>query len=176
MNLSKYNIDVENEAEDARIFDPLPDGHYEAIITKSEMKETKAGNGEFLALTFEIIDGDFEGRLAWANINLRNANDTVERIGRSQLASICKAVGIMNPQESEELHDKPLVITVRRDKKDNTRNVIKGYASADGTHAEAPAESKPEPKPEPKAEPKAEPKEEPRPRKAVGEKPWNKRK
>ena len=137
MDLSKYNIDVENESQEARNFDPLPDGQYEVIISRSEMRDTKAGDGEMLVLTFEVIEGDYEGRLLWENINLVNKSDVAERIGRSQLASICKAVGVMNPQDSADLHDKPLVITVRRDKKDNTRNVIKGYASTDGTHAEA---------------------------------------
>lgn len=160
MNLSKYNIDVEKEAEESRTFEPLPDGQYEVIISRSEMRDTKAGDGEMLVLTFEVIEGDYEGRLLWENINLVNKSDVAERIGRSKLASICKAVNVMAPEESEDLHDKPLVITVRRDKKDPTRNVIKGYASTDGTHAERV---------------KDEPKAAPEPEKPVAKKkPWQK--
>ena len=164
MDLTKYGIDVEAEAEENRVFEPLPDGQYEVIISKSEMKETKAGDGEMLALTYEVIEGEHEGRLLWEYLNLVNKSDVAERIGRSKLASICKAVGVMAPEESDELHDKPLVITVRRDKKDNTRNTIKGYASADGTHAER---VKNEPKPEPKAAPEPE-------KPVVKKKPWQK--
>jgi len=165
MNLSKYNIDVETESKDASDFTPLPEGHYEAIISKTEMKATQAGDGEYLAVTFEIIEGDFEGRKTWANLNLANKSEAAERIGRAHLASICKAVGVMNPQESEELHDKPLVITIRKDKKDPTRTKVTAFASVDGRHAEKPAEA--EAKPEPKAEPE--------PEKPVSKKkPWQK--
>lgn len=126
-DLSKLNIDVENEAQEAANYDALPDGDYVAILTASEMKETKAGNGQYLSVTAEIIDGDHKGRKVWDNLNVVNPSAVAEKIGRAQLAALCKAVGVDNPQDSEELHNKPLVIAVRKDKQDKTRNVIKGY-------------------------------------------------
>ena len=38
-------------------FEPVPAGKYLAVITESEMKPMKSGSGNYLQLTFEIIDG-----------------------------------------------------------------------------------------------------------------------
>jgi hypothetical protein len=157
-NLAQFNIDVESEAQEARSFSPLPDGNYPAIVTGSELKDTKAGNGKYLSLAFEVIDGEHKGRKLWTNINIQNPNPTAEKIGRSELANLCKAVGVLAPQTSEELHDIPVILTVRLDKQDATRNAVKGYAPV-GDAFEVPV----------KAEP---PKQAPKP--ATGKKPWQK--
>ena len=48
-----------NEVEPSKAFDPIPAGKYIAVITDSEMKETRAGTGRYLQLEFEITDGEF---------------------------------------------------------------------------------------------------------------------
>jgi len=159
-NIGQFGIDVENEAQEAQSYDALPDGNYPAIATASELKDTKAGNGKYLSITFEIIDGEAKGRKLWANLNIVNPSSTAEKIGRAELASLCKAVGIANPKESEELHDSPVLLTVRKDKADPTRNVIKGYSSVGDAFEVA---EKPAPK---AAAPAAKP--------ATGKKPWQK--
>lgn len=121
-------------------FDPIPAGKYPAVIVESNMKPTKNGNGQYLELTFEIIDGDFKGRKVWARLNLENQNSTAVQIARSELSAICRAVGVMQPQDSIELHNLPLIITVRCKKNpetDEITNEIKGYAGR--TVANAPA-------------------------------------
>jgi len=146
MNLADYNIDVENEAQPE--FKPLPVGDYTCIITNSELKDTQAGNGKLLAVTFEVVDGEYAGRALWTNLNIQNPSDVAEKIGRSQLASICKAVGVMNPQDSEELHATPLVVKVGLDKKDPSRNACKAFRAIDDTTpVAAPAPVKEAPKP-----------------------------
>mgnify|MGYP000411414076 CR=1 FL=1 len=49
----------------------------------------------------------------FARLNLKNANDKAVDIARKDLAAICRAVGVMSPKSSEELHDKPLMIKVK---------------------------------------------------------------
>ena len=100
------------------------------------MKAAKTGNGEYLEITFQIIEGNHTGRKIWNCLNIKNKSEIASKIARQQLASICKAIGLMNPQDTSELLDKPIVITVRLDKQDATRNKITAYASSDGTHAE----------------------------------------
>ena len=46
-------------------FEAIPAGKYLAIITDSGMKETKAGTGNYLELTLQIIEGEFKGRNLW---------------------------------------------------------------------------------------------------------------
>jgi len=105
-NLSSYNFNAE-EIEPSSSFDPIPAGWYKAIISNSEMKPTRDGYGEYLSLTLQIIEGQYENRLVFARLNLKNANDKAVDIARKDLAAICRAVGVMSPKSSEELHDKP---------------------------------------------------------------------
>jgi len=111
-------------------FDPLPAGKYVAAITESEMKPTKNGSGHYLQLTFTVLEGEFKNRVLWARLNLNNPNATTVKIARSELSAICRAAGVMAPKDSVELHNLPLVITVKLKKRDDTgemTNEIKGY-------------------------------------------------
>ena len=120
-----------NAAEiDTTSRDALPSGTYEAVITDSEMKATKNGLGMGINLTFEIIsDGPAKGRKVFVWINYEHPKVEAQRIGREELASLCKAVGVSNLTDTNQLHNLPLLITVGLDKNDSTRNVVKKYAA-----------------------------------------------
>ena len=120
-----------NQVDPASNFDPLPAGKYLAAIIESEMKPTKAGNGNYLALTFQVLDGPHKGRMLWARLNLDNPNATAVQIAQAELSAICRAVGVLVPHDSVELHNLPLVISVRCKKRLDTgeiTNEIGGYA------------------------------------------------
>ena len=53
-------------------FAALPSGEYPALITDSNIKQTKSGTGSYLELTYQIVDGAYRGRQLWARINLTN--------------------------------------------------------------------------------------------------------
>lgn len=143
--MSTLNFDA-NTVEPSTGFDPIPAGKYPAVIIESEMKTTKSGTGRYLELTFEVIDGEYHGRKVWARLNLENPNSTAVEIARSELSAICRAVNVMQPRDSVELHNLPLVITVRCKKNPDTdeiSNEIKGYAARDtaGTAASSAPQS-----------------------------------
>ncbi len=120
-----------NEVEPTASFEPIPAGKYPAVITDSQMKETKSGNGSYLQLAFQIIAGRHKNRMLWARLNLDNPNATAVKIAQGELSAICRAVGVMAPRDSVELHNLPLLITVGLKKRDDTGemvNEIKGYA------------------------------------------------
>jgi hypothetical protein len=98
-----------NPDEYENTFEPIPAGKYKAVITESESKPTKAG-GEYLKLTVELIEGEYKGRKVFSNLNLRNAYPTAENIAKVALADICRAVGVMHPRDSSELHNKPMLV------------------------------------------------------------------
>jgi len=126
-NLNGFNA---TEVEPTSSFEPIPAGKYLAAITESEMKPTKNGSGSYLQMTFTIIEGEFKNRVLWARLNLNNPNATAVKIARSELSAICHAVGVMQPRDSVELHNLPLVITVKLKKREDTgelTNEIKGY-------------------------------------------------
>ena len=131
-----------NHVDPASSFEPLPTGKYLATITESEMKATKAGTGNYLALTFQVLDGPHKGRLLWARLNLDNPNTTAMQIARAELSAICRAVGVMAPKDSTELHNLPLVISVRCKKRTDTgeiTNEIGGYSKKEAPPNPPPA-------------------------------------
>lgn len=133
-----------NQVEPTTEFEPIPAGKYLAVITDSEVKPTKSGSGSYLQLAFQVIEGDFKGRFVWARLNLDNANATAVQIARAELSAICRAVGVMTPNDSVELHNLPLVITVKCKKRDDTGDVsneIKGYAKREAAAAAQPQQA-----------------------------------
>lgn len=131
----------------------LPRGRYTAMITASEEKQTKSGNGAYLQLEFTVLDGPHANRKVWARLNLDNPNQTAVEIARRELAAIYQALGITAAADSSELHDKPLQIEVAIEVKDgNENNRIKAYMSVGGG---APAARQAASQPAPAAAPAA---------------------
>jgi hypothetical protein len=48
-------FDVKNMPKSSGDFEPLPAGTYSARITSVDLKDTKAGNGQYLALRFDVL-------------------------------------------------------------------------------------------------------------------------
>lgn len=113
-------------------YSALPEGQYIGIITASEMKPTKKGDGQYLQFTFEILDGAFKGRNLWARLNLKNPNQKAVDIAKIELGAICRAVGIIKPNDSSELHNKPIMLTVEVETDDRGKqsNNITKYEAA----------------------------------------------
>lgn len=127
---SLNNFDA-NQVDPSVSLEPIPAGRYTALIADSEFKPTKSGAGKYLQLTLQVLDGEHKGRLVWARLNLENPNATTVKIARGELSAICRAVGVMQPRDSVELHNIPLQITVglkKRDDNGDFTNVVKGYA------------------------------------------------
>ena len=78
--MSTINFNA-NEVEPSTGYDPIPAGKYQAVITESEMKPTRTGNGQYLQLEFEIIEGEYKNRKVWDSRSSR-ANTRTGRSGR----------------------------------------------------------------------------------------------
>lgn len=141
-----------------RQYGPLPAGDYEMIITKSDVKPTKAGTGEYLELEMQVVSGEHSGRRHWERLNVSNPNKQAEDIAKAALASLCLAVNVTDIEDTADLHDIPFIARVEIDRKEPDRNRIVGYSSAEA--APAPAA-----KPAPAARPAA-------PAATGGKKPW----
>lgn len=130
-----------NQVEPSNDLDPVPAGKYLAVITESEMAPNKAGTGHFLKLTFQIIEGAFKNRLLWTRLNLDNPNATAVQIARGELSAICRAVGVLSPNDSVELHNLPLEIHVKCKKRTDTgeiTNELKGFTKKETPPPAAP--------------------------------------
>ena len=134
-NLNNFDA---NTVEPTNDFDPIPAGKYVAVMTASQMKPTKDKAGDYLELTFQVLEGEYKGRLLWARLCLTHSNPTTAKIARGHLASICRAVGVLTPQDSAQLHNLPLVIKVTLKKRDDNGelvNEIKGFLPRQSTTA-----------------------------------------
>jgi hypothetical protein len=108
-NLGYFNSD---EVQPNSGNDPIPDGRYVVVITKSEVKPTKAGDGKYLDLTMQVVDGPFKGRQFWPKLNIQNKSEKAQQIGLGQLSAICKAVGRSQIQDSSQLHNIPFKVSI----------------------------------------------------------------
>jgi hypothetical protein len=128
-NLNNFDA---NQVEPNAGFDPVPANKYIAAITGSQMRPTKAGSGSYLELEFTILEGEFKGRKVWDRLCLNHPNAQAVKIARGNLSAICRAVGVMQPRDSVDLHHVPLCINVRCRKRTDTdeiTNEIRGYAA-----------------------------------------------
>lgn len=110
--MATLNFDASQVKPDEGRVGPVPAGWYNAIIEASEIKPTRDGLGNYLALTFKIIDGDFANRKVFNNLNIKNANPQTVEIAYAQLSAIAHAVKVMQVQDSAQLHNIPLKIKV----------------------------------------------------------------
>lgn len=125
------------QVEPAKEREPIPNGDYVAIITESTMKKTKNGQGEYLEVVYQLVgEGIYKGRRLWSRHNLVNNNETAVSIAQSELSSICRAVNVLKPNDSLELHNIPLIVKVAcRKNKDNDQmtNDVVGWKSKSGS-------------------------------------------
>ena len=115
-------------------YPPIPEGDYQAVITDSDVRKTKAGDGKYVLLTFEIISSSqYEGRRIWMIYNVKNKNPETERRANSALASISRATNVLNYDDTEELHMKPMIVSVVIEPASggfDEKNQIRAYKSA----------------------------------------------
>jgi hypothetical protein len=126
-DLSGFNASKVPESE----FEAIPAGEYRAVIIDSNKKPTKAGNGHLLEVKLQILDGQYKNRTLFDRFNLWNASQQAKDIAAQQFAKVCKAVNVLEPKDSSELHMKPLMIKVAVSEYDGKdRNEVKNYKAA----------------------------------------------
>jgi hypothetical protein len=95
----------------------IPEGQYQAVIVNSELKTTSSGNGQFLALTVVITQGEYKETEFIERLNIINPSTQAQEIAYKTLARISEALGMtQTPADSAELHNKPLMIGVKTQK------------------------------------------------------------
>jgi hypothetical protein len=111
--MAEFGFDFDASQVDTSSYSELHEGQYVAVINKAERKPTKRGDAEYLSLEFQIVSDHQNGRKLWQNLNLWNANQDAVKIAFASLASICKAVGVLKPTDTDQLVNKPMRITIK---------------------------------------------------------------
>lgn len=134
-------FDIQDLPQGSASFDPLPAGWYTCAITGAEVKVTKAGNGQYIAMRYDITGPTHQGRVVFGNINVRNPNPKAEEIGRQNLGDIMRAIGLARVSDTDQLIGGKLQIKleVKDDPTYGPGNEVKGYKALPGAFAAATA-------------------------------------
>ena len=131
---------------------PLPPGWYTVRITEADIKETKAGTGNYIKVRYDVLDGTHAGRVVFGNLNLRNPNPKAEEIGRQQLSRLMLAMGLTQVTDTDQLIGGELSIKLAIQKSDQygDSNDVKDWKAISNQptpSAAGPAASTPPPPP-----------------------------
>jgi len=145
--------------------EPIPAGAYPVQVVHSELVDLKSGNGQALVLELEIMEGQYANRKLWDRLNIRHTNEQTQTYALRTLADLFEVTGSPPSRDSDVLHFKPMLATVKIDPaKDGyaAKNVVKGYKALAGGAPKATGA-----KPTAGAKAAA-----PAPAKAAGSRPW----
>lgn len=122
-------------------FEPLPAGWYTVTITQADLKDTKAGGGQYIKLRYDVTGPTHQGRVVFGNLNIKNANPKAEEIGRQQLGEVMRAIGLAKVTDTDQLIGGQISIKldVKQDAQYGASNEVKGFRSVSGSAAPAAA-------------------------------------
>lgn len=109
MDLQQFLPDQLPEREND--FSPLPVGEYLSVISECELRDTNDGTGKYLSLKWQVIEGDYEGRIFFENINIQNKSEKATQIGLSMLGEISKCI-MKKINSTEDLVDGICVVSL----------------------------------------------------------------
>lgn len=117
-----------------RNFEPLPAGWYTSTIGGAEVKATKAGTGEYIAIRYDITGPTHQGRVVFGNLNIKNANPTAEAIGYQQMGELMRAIGLPRVDDTDQFVGGQLQIKldIRKSEQYGDSNDVKGFKSLSG--------------------------------------------
>ena len=101
-----------SEHEPLAKLEAIPKGEYTAMITRSEVKNSRTSTGTYVELEWEIQEGEYKGRKVWQRVTYTNTSEKEEGFGRKMLTAICHAVEVMQFSDTSELHNKLAKIEV----------------------------------------------------------------
>lgn len=129
--MAKFGFDTSEVDVNAQVsYDPLEPGDYTLKATEAVEKDTKSGDGSYLAVTFEVTKGKYEGRKVWMNFNIHNPSEKAQRIGRQQLVAWATAAGKPDAKDTDQLLERSFGATLGIEKGTGgyaDRNNIKAF-------------------------------------------------
>lgn len=129
------NFNANDGVYKANNFDVLPIGNYTVIATKAEEKISRT-NVKYLAMTYEVIEGEYKGRKLFVNFHFFSENIKAKEIAINDFRGLCFAVNVNNPKDENMLLNKPFIVKVGvvTDKQTGEKqNNIKQYIPAGGS-------------------------------------------
>jgi hypothetical protein len=140
--MAKFGFETSEFEGNSNNFEIMPEGEYTLKATEADLKETKKGDGAYLAVTFEVVKGAHAGRKVWQNFNIHNPSEKAQQIGREQVAGWGKAAGKPNAQDSDELLERNFQAKLGIEKGTggySDKNLIKAFLTPSAASSAEPA-------------------------------------
>jgi len=107
---TRFNAEEHDTTQ--REFGPI-DGDCRLEVIESDVGRNGKDTGTLLKLTFQVNAPDeYKGRKIWTQINVEHESAQTQEIGQKELASLCRAIGVREVSDSEELHFKEFAAKV----------------------------------------------------------------
>lgn len=122
-----------------RSYDPIPEGWYDVEIKGAELRTTKAGTGQYIAVRYDVTGPTHAGRVVYGNLNVSNPNPKAEEIGRQQMGELMRSIGLPVLQDTDQLVGGRLSIkvSIRKSEQYGDSNDVKGFKAVVGGAAPA---------------------------------------
>lgn len=130
----EFNVDELPESNTGS-YDPLPEGWYNVSIAGAELKNTKAGNGQYIAVRYDVTGPTHQGRVVFGNLNIKNPNSVAEEIGRKQLGELMRAIGLAKVSDTDQLIGGSLSVklSIRKSEEYGDSNEVKAFKALSGS-------------------------------------------
>ena len=128
-------FDIESLPQSESNFEALPPGWYNASVVSAELKGTKDGTGQYIAVRYDIIGPTHQGRQVFGNLNIKNNSSKAEEIGRQQLGELMRSIGLAKVTDTDQLIGGQLQIklTVTKSEQYGDGNNVGGYKAISGS-------------------------------------------
>lgn len=111
--MAQLQFDASAVQPDTGTPDAIPAGYYNVMVDDSDVKPTAAGDGAYLQVRYNVLDGQYAGRKLFDRFNVQNPNPVAQEIGYKQLSALAHAVNVLHIQDSAQLHGIPLQVKVK---------------------------------------------------------------
>ena len=87
-----FNLDLSGVKSSS--FSPIPEGTYNLMVDEADVKDTKAGTGQYINCKMKIVGGEYDGRFIFTTFNFKNDNAKAVEIGLQQLKNFMECAGM----------------------------------------------------------------------------------
>jgi hypothetical protein len=124
-NLSGFDASTVNPTDSAC----LPIGEYRVVAVESSVEDKPSG-AQMLSVTLQVLGGNYQNRKIWVSECLKQKDGNKNQQGLGKLSALCRAVGVLTPKDTTELHNIPFVATVGIKKQEDgysPKNIVQKY-------------------------------------------------
>ena len=107
--MTQVNFDA-TTVEPLKGREAIPEDWYTVVISASPAVENKSKTGGFLEVTMKVTEGNYANKEIVDRLNLYHPNPVTVEIAHRKLSSYCHATGVMQIQDTQQLHGVPFKV------------------------------------------------------------------